>query len=178
MRAIAVGLVLPALLAASCGGPAEVVGPPSDVARDARFELRLSSPKGMWAAGESIELETTLLPLAPGSVVARGSGSGLVIFVFEQLDGPLDVGGGATADCATYELEGGVPFEVPMTKSGGWSEDDPNAPLLRAFLTDPLLRPPPGTWRISAMADFYEDECGREHPHHELTATIVVRVGG
>jgi hypothetical protein len=181
---VALGLVL---LGAACGDarPSHPSGAPEDGtapvearARDARFELVLRLPRLTWAAGEPIEAEASLTYLGPADrIEVSGSGSGLVLFGLEQVEGPVRFLGAATADCVPRTLDRGVPVVVPYRKSGGFSDDDPNAAWYRAFFADPLLRLPPGSWRLSATADGYLGN-GCDGPRYHLLVLAELRVEG
>ena len=80
-----------------------------------------------------------------------------------------------TADCAPYRLEPGRPLTSAITKSGGYSADDPNAAFYRAFLADPVVSLPAGDWRITAGASLVEGE-GCSGASRNLSAPITVHV--
>ncbi len=158
----------------SAGSPAADV-PVARVARDAAFVLALHTPSAIWSAGQPIELQTLLTYVGPlGSLEVRGSGSGLVSFAVEQLNGPLDVGGASTLDCAPYQMSRDAPMAIKYVKSGGWSEDDPNAAVFRAFVVDPLLRLPAGSFVITATFTGYLGGCGGEE--HTLSVELPLTV--
>jgi hypothetical protein len=62
---------------------------------------------------------------------------------------------------------------VPFIKSGAYPETDPNVSLYKAWFDDPLVRPPVGTYRIDAVADYGFPGCAPTTP---LTASITVQV--
>jgi hypothetical protein len=147
-------------------------------ARDARFELVLRLPRLTWAAGEPIETEARLTYLGPADrIEISGSGSGLVLFGLESVEGPVRLLGAATADCVPRTIERNVPVVVPYRKSGGFSDDDPNAAWYRAFFADPLLRLSAGSWRLSATADGYLGR-GCEGRRYHLLVVAELRVEG
>jgi hypothetical protein len=140
-------------------------------ATDREFRLVLKANSARHAVGVPIVLTTELhyIGQQPQMQLA-GSGTGLVIVSLRQLDGPLEIGGGATADCMRYSMAPGAPIVRPYAKSGGWSADDPNADFYRAYFADPLLRLPRGTWRVVATAEFFVGDC--PGPSHKLDATL------
>lgn len=80
-----------------------------------------------------------------------------------------------TADCAKHSLAADRPMVSAITKSGGWSDDQPDAQFYRDFFTDPVVRLPAGEWDITAIAMFVEGEgCGGAS--HDLRATVRVRI--
>ena len=118
---------------------------------DGVFELLIRSPRQTWRADEPIEVEAMLTYTGESEAVkVGGSGSGLVGFSLEQLDGPLDVEGVMTADCVPYEMVRGEPTNWPYKKSGGYSPSDPNDAPIEAFLQDPVFRLPVGAYVVRA----------------------------
>ena len=61
-----------------------------------------------------------------------------------------------TADCGHSEISTDAPIVSDLNKSGGFSDDDPDAAFLRDFLMAPDVRLPAGTWDISAIAQYAE----------------------
>jgi hypothetical protein len=149
---------------------------PMDVANDGTFELVMSASRAAYPAFEPIDISTSLEYLGPASsIIATGSGSGLVGFGVQQIDGVHATGTGGTADCRDYGFTRGERTAVPFGKSGGYSEDDPDAAFLKDYFADPQLRLPPGSWRVYAIAQFTLGGCGGEL--HELRAEITIVVG-
>lgn len=175
MRWALAGAVLSTVLAlAGCTLLPGAAGP---VARDAdeSFELVLRVASARYGANQPIDASATLSYLGPeAGIDLVGSGSGLISFSARQLDGRLDITGGQTADCAPYRLDRARPMEVPYAKSGGWSNDDPDAAFYKAFFADPVFRLPRGAWRISARAGFTVEECGGVS--HALGAEVTIVV--
>jgi hypothetical protein len=181
------GLVLGAVVVAvtgaalrgSPGGTAIATTSPGVVpaiadVRDDLFALSMRSPTQRYAVNELIALETTLRYVgAPEHMTVTGSGSGIVGFTIEQLDGPVDIGGARTGDCKRYEFQRGQVDQIRFQKSGGFSADDPMAPFWRAFFRDPQLRLPTGTYRVTAEALHGAPECGQER---RLAASILIVV--
>ncbi len=157
-------------------GPHEAQPPVEARTHDEVFELVLRLPRLVWTEGEPIEAEATLTYRGPQPALrVFGSGSGLVLFALAQVDGVLQVGPAATADCVPRILERGVPLVVPYEKSGGFSATDPNAAWYRAFFADPLLRLPEGRWELSALAEGYTGAgCG--DVSHRLAVSVELDV--
>lgn len=104
-----------------------------------------------------------------------GSGSGLVGFGVQQLDGDLGTGPFRTDDCRSYELVSGQPLDVSFIKSGGYAYEDPNADFYRSyFATRRELRLPAGVWRITAYANMTLDHCGGNKVDLDSSITVVV----
>jgi hypothetical protein len=142
---------------------------------DGVFELLVRSARQTWKAGEPIEVEATLTYTGEAETVeVTGSGGGLVGFGLEQLDGPLDVQGVTTSDCRPYEMVRGESAMSTFEKSGGWSDSDPNAAAIQAFLRDPLFRLPAGAFVVHATFTGYLGGCGGER--HGLSVELPLTV--
>ncbi len=144
-------------------------------ARDGPFSLELRAPYPRWRAGQPIDVSIRLAYDGPGSeVTVHGSGSGLVLPSLRQLDGRLNMGAVGQADCVPYTLQRGQ-NEIDFAHSIAFPGDDPDAAIYEAYSADPLLHLPAGTWRITAMAGFNEEQgCGGTR--RKLTAEITIVV--
>jgi hypothetical protein len=140
---------------------------------DELFALSIRADRGRYAAGEAIDITTTLRYLGDEPTTVTSSGGGLVSFDVYQLDGPVDVEAARTADCRQYDYRPGSIESVTFQKSGGYSDDDPMADFWRTFFADPELRLPAGDYRITATADYGAPECGDER---KVEASIVIVV--
>ncbi|MEK6720256.1 MAG: hypothetical protein AABZ33_06235 [Chloroflexota bacterium] len=141
---------------------------------DGRFRLVLELPKTVWTTEESISGEARLEYAGPAATRLHGSGSGLISFGAREGLGTRWLTPGWDTTCAAYEISRDRPQVSPLTKSGAWGADDPNADFYREFFADPLYRLPAGEWYITAYASFSEGDCGV--PAHELEMTIRIRV--
>lgn len=161
--------------------PSGVAPPSPEVKRtaevgDASFRLTLEVGRERYRADELIDARATLTYLGPQpSVAAWGSGSGLVVMILEQLDGPLDPGGGSNASCAATDLVIGQSLDIPYSKSGGFSADDPNADWYNWFFASPALRLPAGVWRLAASLDASFGGCGAPD-RHRLETSVTFQV--
>lgn len=165
-----------AVMLAACAGPAPspTSSPASAEDVEGLFHLVFTLPRTTWSAGESIEGGSRLALSALGPVTIVGSGGGVLGFGFAEVGGHRQMGPAMTADCATHRIAGDEPIVTPITKSGGYSTDGPDAAFYRSFFADPLVHLPQGEWDITAVAEFVENECGGLK--HTLQATIRVRV--
>jgi hypothetical protein len=170
---VALGLGLIACSPAPTPAPSEA---DSVVAFDeqGQFRLELELPKATYAAGEPIEGIARLLFAGSGEIEVGGSGGGLIGFSLIDVDGPRDVGGGQDASCATYAFEPQGGYTSGLTKSGGYSPDDPADDFAEAFLNDPIYRLPAGTWEIHAWSNFLRKGC--ELPETKLSAGVRIVV--
>lgn len=168
------------LVLASCGDDGRP-GSSEPIVLDGRgdgFLLLLRIGSDSVDAGAPLDISATLTWEGPAPrATVWGSGSGVVSFVIQQLDGTITVGGAMTADCAPHEFDRLRPVTIPFTKSGGYAEDDPNADFYRAFYADPVLRLPSGRWRVSAETIGYLQPCEMNAPSLDikLSAEILVR---
>jgi predicted small lipoprotein YifL len=162
--------------AAASPSPGASPSPVIRSATDGTFELVITSPSQTWTAGETIELTAELTYVGgAASVEVTGSGSGLVGFSLEQLDGGLDVSGVSTSDCRPYQLTQGQAMSRGYQKSGGASDSDPNAAAILAFIRDPVFRLPAGSFVVRATFSGTLGGCGGEQHGLavELPLTIV-----
>ena len=118
---------------------------------DERFRLTLTLPAATWPAGTAIDGEA-VLTVEEGAVDLGGSGGGLIAFRYSQVGGRIVVEPVWTADCAPHRLSAAEPIRSPLEKSGGWSDDDPDAQFYEEFLQAKGVRLLPGLWDITAIA--------------------------
>jgi len=161
--------------------PTATVGEaPIDVASDGSFELAISASQARYAALEPIDVSASLTyrgPLASIEIFhGQGAHGGPMGFGIEEpVVGDLLLGPGWEESCERTTLDAGAPLVAAFQKSAGWSSDHPRAEEYRAFMSDPELRLPSGTWHVYSVADLYLGACGGEH--HELRAEITIVVG-
>jgi len=163
---------------ASRSGASNSSPTPSSVTKsDGTFELTISTPNARIAPNEPIPITTTLTYVGPKpGIEAAGSGGGLVAFSLEEVGGTRSIHSAITADCRTgYRFTRGVPVEQRFGKSGGFSQEDPNADFIRTYLTDPVLRLPVGRWRI--VADLIASDGMCDAGAHVLSAPLEITVG-
>jgi len=143
---------------------------------DGHFRLDLELPKTIWTAGEPIEGTATLSLADATSADIGTSGGGPIAFAYIDPKGKHDVEPAWTNDCRSTQLKSDQPIASGLSKSGGFSADDPDAAFFRAFLNgDPIVRLPPGDWTITANAHFVE-EAGCTGKVHLMTASIPIHV--
>lgn len=168
------------VVAAACG-PSEPspTGLPFVVeGRDAGFAMSMRLGSEVVDAGDPIDLSAILMwEGAAPTATLWGSGSGSVSFALTQIDGDIALGGVMTADCGPHEYKRLVPVAFPYRKTGGFSNDDPNADFYRSFFADPVFRLPAGQWRVTAMANGYLQPCEMNAPSVDITleANLLVR---
>ena len=142
---------------------------------DGPFQLVFELPRTRWKADEPIDGVASLAVIDGVGADLGGSGGGVFVFDFAEMNGTRHVGGASTADCAPYRLEVGKPMTSHITKSGGFDGNDPNAAFYRAFLADPIVRLPAGDWTITVVASFVEGK-GCSGASRNLSAPILIHV--
>ncbi|HEX5823288.1 MAG TPA: hypothetical protein VFY18_02410 [Candidatus Limnocylindrales bacterium] len=178
-RRIRAGLIVLAMLIGSCASqPSPEPTPPTAIAQGQGFVLAMAFPADHFAPGDAIDVKTTLAWIGPApNVTVWGSGMGPIGFMFEELTGRHRMMGGAmTADCVRHPFPQGV-TAIPLTKSGGWTGDDPDAVFYSSFYADPQLHLPAGRWRITAELDGTLAECAMDAPGVSLKAVLEIGVG-
>lgn len=141
---------------------------------DGPFELVLSLPGASFSTEQAITGQASLSVTDGKAEKIAGSGAGPLAFSFTEVGGSRRMGPGYRADCRMFTIEPDTPIASILTKSGGWSADDPNAPFYQSFFADPEIHLPAGTWDIGAQAWFSDNDCGG--PSHDMTATLRVVV--
>jgi hypothetical protein len=164
---------------AACGAPTvSNLGPTGAPATasdaDGRYSLSFTLPKATYADREEITGTATLV-LEPGPDAVVGGSTELLTFGFAEVGGSRQMGPASDAVCAKHVLSAGNPLTSRIVKSGGYSDDMPDADFYVGFFADPAVRLPPGDWDITAYADLIDgkDCAGAQH---NLNATVRVHV--
>lgn len=153
-------------------------GPPS-AATDGPFTLTLSAGRASYRADEPIDDIVAELVYAGGvsELTISGSGSGLVVFSTEELNGTRHQTGFQHDDCVPYAIQSDQPIREPFSKSGGYSADDPNRAYWEQYFAERELRLPAGEWDMTAWSTLYEDgHC--TGIRRDLRTTIRIAVEG
>jgi hypothetical protein len=148
----------------------------SGTASEGGITLSATAERAVVPAGQPIEVEALLTHDRPEPLIVSGSGSGVVFFSVTRIEDGLTSGPPAMeGDCVPHELPAGEPMVVPFAKSGGFSPEDPDAGFLRAYLADPELTLPQGTWRIDvSTVGNLGDECTGEPLALELALVVTI----
>jgi hypothetical protein len=152
----------------------QVGGPTTSRDADGPFQLVLTLPRTRVRTTDAITGRAELAVTDGSEVRIGASGAGPLAFTFSEVGGTRRMDAGWDSDCASFALGPGSTITSGLTKSGAWSEEDPDAAFYRSFFDGPEVRLPPGTWDISARAAFTEGECGG--PAHDMTATARILV--
>jgi hypothetical protein len=128
--------------------------PPVSADRDGDFDLVLRSGKALYAPNEPIDVSAALTYRGvAGSIEIKHDSSGPIMFgIREKVFGEINVGAISILMWDRTTFERGVPIVSPFVKGGGFTSDGPNAAMYRAWLQDPVLRLPEGTWHLYAAA--------------------------
>jgi hypothetical protein len=142
---------------------------------DPLFAVRIRAESAVYRSGQPIQVRAWLTyagPKAQEKLV--GSGSGLVLFSWEQLDGRLRQEAVATADCVPDSIKRDEALVVPFAKTGAFQGDDPDAGFWQRYFVDPMFRLPAGRYRIHAVPSFTVGECGGLT--HQMDASVEILV--
>jgi hypothetical protein len=144
---------------------------------DGDFELTLQSDSSLYRPDELITIEGSLTYRGQAdSVDVEHDSAGLVLFgIRERVFGEIDMDPVSLLTCDRSTLHRNVALVEPFRKSGGFSSDHPAAESFRAFLMDPRLRLPAGTWHVYAES---RAPCMGFGPAFTLQAEIVITVAG
>lgn len=173
--AVTVVAVLLAVFVAGGGRPG-APGPVSDTASKDGFVLELTVTQSSYAPNAPIDAHATLTYTGSQPISRVWGGGTLVLFSLVDVDGTRDVPGAMNLPCIPYPITPGKPQTFPFTKSGGYSPSDPNAEFIQAYLNDPQLRLPSGTWELEAHASFNTGDTCSADPI-SLSATVRITVG-
>jgi hypothetical protein len=144
------------------------------MSRDGQFVLTISSTKARYAVGEPIDIRASFTYEGSSNTRISTAGSGPLGFgIVEPVQG-LALSPGWRLSCLTQEIPPGYSTEKPFGKTGGVDGNDPDHDAKLAFLQDPILRLPVGTWHVYAVAHFSTVECGEDAP--DLRAEIEIEV--
>jgi hypothetical protein len=132
-------------------------------------------PRVDWKSDEPLTGTVTLSYAGPKATTLFGS-AGLMNFQYTQVGGPHRTSPVSTSECGLYEIGPTTPMSRALSKSGGFTDEDPDAAWLRSFLTAPDVRLPAGTWDVTALADFNEgDRCAAGGRSMKATVRVTVR---
>lgn len=133
--------------------------PFSQTVSNEEFTLTLTADKSVYLSGEEIFCEGTLVP-NEYPITVYGS-SNLGGYSIEALTGDYfrrGEGGLVTTDeLGVYNFDG-EDMIYPLSKSGGWSADNPKAPFYDAFFADKAYTLPAGTYIITLHISYSTDE--------------------
>lgn len=151
-------LVVVSLASLACGSQ-PVPSPLMVQETDGAYTLSFTISKRTWRPGEPVQGQVSFAISDGGQAAVSGSGENFVGFEFARDGGPT-ITPAWPASCRTHVIDPIRPLVFPIQKSGQVDPSNPNAHLLRKWLTDPLVQLPAGRWRITAIAVFHDaEEC-------------------
>ena len=136
-------------------------------ADDAMFRLDLTTPHGIYGPPDAIEPLATVTFLGPDATVTFDYGEPYVLFAVEEVGGDRQFEGSGSEVGSTATLARGEPKEFPFALH-----------FNQAWLDDPVLRLPAGTWRITATLSVYLGPYGDSGPRetHQFTVENLIHV--
>jgi hypothetical protein len=147
---------------------------PTASSNNGPFRLELVLPRVEWKSDEPLTGTVILSYAGPTPTKISGS-SDFLNFAYAEAGGTHKVGPAGRADCRLYDLDPAVPISNALSKSGGFTDEDPDVAWLRSFLTAPDVRLPAGTWDVTAIGEFTEGE-GCSGIRRSMEATVRVTV--
>jgi hypothetical protein len=148
--------------------------------RDGDFELQLTSDKSIYRPDEPINVSASLIYRgSEHSIDVVYEHGGPVVFgIRERVFGAVDVMPVSDLMCGPKhaKLTRDAPLIQPFQKRGGFPGNDPRAEAFKAFMLDPVLRLPEGTWHIYARGGVGPGCGSLPSPSASLQAEIVITV--
>ena len=146
------------------------------VSRSGDFQLTLTTDSTEYTQSQDINAVAELAYVGSSPSVEIGSlGPRPIGFGVRQIGGSIDYEPEWEAMCIPVDLTRDDPLRQPFTKSGGWSNSDPNRDFYAWFVGDPQLHLPSGNWEIYAKVDAGPDgnDCQGQI---ELQASVTITV--
>jgi hypothetical protein len=166
---VALVVIRPVLLAGRGSAEAE--------ASDGPFHLAFTLTKSTYLTTEPIEGSATLSVTDGLARTIWGPYQSPIGFSMIEVGGTRRMEAGFRQSCNPYSIGPDAPLTRPLTKSGAWSADDPNAAFYQEFFADERIHLPAGTWDISVVTDFSEDAGSPcSGVAHDPRATIRIEV--
>jgi hypothetical protein len=152
--------------------------PVRSVDRDDSFELVFAAAKTRYLPNEPIDISASLTYLGPlASVEVGHDSSGPVAFgIREKVFGEISVGTVSILMFGRTTFAAGEPLVVPFRKGGGFDGDHPDAEKFKAWILDPELRLPAGTWHLYARATGGGGGGAQGSPAFDLKTEITIVV--
>src|SRR4051812_28295330 len=138
---------------------------------DGAFTLELASPRRTYLAGEAITgIAATLTYRGPAATrIGHAHGSPIGFGIVEPVNGTT-LAPVWRLSCEVSTIDPAMGLTRDFGKSGASLTNDP---AFAAFMEDPVLRLPAGTWHTYAEAIFGEGSCANPH---DLRAEITLDV--
>lgn len=138
------------------------------------FELKLYSDKQVYKTTDKIKIWATLKYIGNNNQVKIWHGDPYIVFYIS--DGKEFNIGGMVFDILTSTvLEKDKLYEFDYIKSGGFSEDDPDADFWKKFYAKKDLYLPEGEYTVTARGDFSLSE-NTEESKRNLSTELKIKV--
>jgi hypothetical protein len=147
-------------------------------ATEGPFTLEIRSAKAAYAPDESIDIRATLTYDGPAAsiTISHGHGSPMSFGIVEPVNG-IQLSPAWEASCEPTTLARDASLSQPFAKSGAETSSSSPDPSIRAFMADPELRLPAGTWHVYVQAWFAEGvDCGSPGKQYTMRADLVIDV--
>jgi hypothetical protein len=161
---------------AAAPAPTEIANPTQSATdRDGDFELTFRSDKTHYAPNEPIDVTAALTYHGRSQAVeiTHDSGGPILFGIREKVFGAIQVGGLSLLTCGGTTLRRDDPIVKGFQKGGAFSNEHPEAEMHRAWMMDPELRLPEGTWHLYAASG---GPCMGSGPTFGLMAEIEIVV--
>ncbi|MDQ8735876.1 hypothetical protein [Paenibacillus sp. LHD-38] len=171
MKRVVLIFIMFMIILSSCSGPnggkkaENAVDPvllkkmtePNPVHKDELFEMSLNIDKTTFAKGEPIVYSASLTYIGDNeSITVWGPRTNVVFYLTDGKK--LEMEGANTTELTPTVFVKGEKYEYPFQKSGGYSNDGPDAKFWKEFYGEKDLLLPSGTYYIAAHCDFSLDK--------------------
>jgi len=152
----------------------KLITEPKLIHKDDQFEMKLNITKTNFKVGEPIVYSASLTYIGNSESILIWGGSTYIIF--SVTDGrKIKMEGANTAELTATKLKRGETQEFPFFKSGGYSNNDPDARFWKKFHTEEDLILPAGIYLIAAGSQFSLTEQVLDSQYNgEVHTTITV----
>jgi hypothetical protein len=124
------------------------------------FRLELWTDRKTYTTDDPISIAATLTYIGPEASVTLYHADPMLTFLLNEQAGTRSMGGGVDDVCQQTVARRNEAITIPYTKSAAWTPDDPNAAFYQAWMRDPVLRLPAGTWTVVVLGEASVNTCG------------------
>jgi hypothetical protein len=142
-------------------------------ASDENFLVKTYIEKLQFKEVEEISLYSTIEYIGENGSIDIWSGEPYFHHMIYK-DGEVFSGGSTLHILQKTELKKGEIYTIPFSKSGGFSEDDPDAEFWRDFYSEKALKLPSGEYTFSSITSFTLDKEQQEKVQLKTEFTIEV----
>ena len=120
--------------------------------------------RATYAAADLIDGQATLAATDGRDHEVCGAIGGLFAFSVVEVGGDRRMDAARDYGAAPYTVRAESPMTSALTKSVGWTPDDPNAGFYQQWADDPEYHLPSGQWDITAWVQLFEGTCNDIEP--------------